>query len=128
MKLMHRGDGARRQPPGPNSPTVEVLFGGESDGPAVGFLRVSIPPGCGMPEHAHNGSDVVVAPTAGTVEISQGDERISVGVGDAVLIRKEEAVGLRNPGPEAAEVFVAAGPAAFVSGLLSWPEPAGAQK
>lgn len=36
-----------------NAPTVEVLFGGDDDGPFVGVVRVVVPAGAGMPEHDH---------------------------------------------------------------------------
>ncbi len=123
MELRRKGEGATRKPPAPNTPTVTVLFGGEEGGPDVGVVRVAIPAGAGMPEHDHGGSDVVLLPQVGGVEISDGSGTITVGVGDAALIRKDERVSLRNPGGEVAEVLVAAGPPAFLTSIRAWPEP-----
>lgn len=121
MELRRRGEGSRHRAPLPDAPTVEVLFGGEDGGPDVAVVRVEVPAGASMPPHAHNGSDVILVPTAGAVEITKGDETIRVGVGDTALIGRTEVVSLRNAGEETAEVVVAAGPPDFVSVLRSWP-------
>lgn len=126
MKVHTRGDGPKRRPPAPNSPTVEVLFGGEPGGPDVGAVRVEVPVGAGMPAHTHGGSDIVLVPIEGAVEISKGDELVKVAVGDAILILKDEAVSLRNPGDQPAHVIVAAGPATFIAGVRAWPDAADA--
>jgi quercetin dioxygenase-like cupin family protein len=106
----------------PNGPTVEVLFGGDVGGPDVGVVRVEVAPGGGMPEHDHGGSDVVVIPLEGSVEITKGGETVAAGVGDAVLVRKDERVALRNPADGPAHLVVAAAPVAFVASVLAWPE------
>lgn len=126
MDLVKNGEGLLRRPPVENGPTVTVLFGGEPEGPEVGVVKVNVPPGGGMPEHVHGGSDVVLMPVVGTVVIAKGsgEESVTVEVGDAALVRRDEAVSLRNPGTEAAEVVVAAGPANFVAGIRRWPAPA----
>ncbi len=121
MELRRRGEGSRHRPPVPDAPTVEVLFGGDEGGPDVAVVRVEIPAGSGMPPHSHGGSDVILVPIDGAVEITKDDETIHVGVGDSALIRRDEVVALRNPGSETAEVVVAAGPVDFVAGLRSWP-------
>ncbi|MFV0524108.1 MAG: cupin domain-containing protein [Acidimicrobiales bacterium] len=100
---------------------MEVLFGGENDSPDVGVVRVIVPAGAAMPEHDHAGSDVVLVPLVGSVEIDDADGTITVGAGDAALVRKDERVSLRNPGAAAAEVIVAAGPPAFVASMQAWP-------
>ena len=123
MELVKYGEGALRQPPVPNAPTVEVVFGGLEGGPDVGLVRVRIPAGSGMSAHRHSGSDVILTPIAGLVHISKGDESIEVHVGDSALIGKDEEVALTNPGSSAAEVIVAAGPASFVASIRRWPEP-----
>lgn len=127
MELRQHGDGLVRKPPVPGGPTVTVLFGGDPGGPDVGVVQVEVPPGAGMPEHRHGGSDVVLVPVAGTVTISKGAESITINAGDAALVRKDEAVSLVNRGPETARVIVAAGPADFVAGIRSWPEPGATQ-
>ncbi|NLG21389.1 MAG: cupin domain-containing protein [Actinomycetales bacterium] len=124
MQLCTAGDALLRQPPSPNSPTVAVFFGGtEMDSHDVGVVRVSVPPGGGMPPHRHSGSDVILVPTAGSVTITkEGGQRIEVSVGDAALIGRNEAVALDNPGADVAVIIVAAGPADFVAGIRNWPE------
>lgn len=122
MELCQHADGLRRSPR-PGGPVVTVLFGGDPEGPDVGVVRVEVPPGGGMAEHTHGGSDVVLVPVVGMVVISKGAESITVRTGDAALVRKEEAVSLANPGEEVAQVLVAAGPPSFVSGIRDWPEP-----
>ncbi len=124
MQLVKYGEGALRQPPVPNAPTVEVVLGGVEGGPDVGLVRVRIPVDAGMSAHRHSGSDVILTPIAGLVRISKGDESVEVNVGDSVLVRKDEEVALSNPGSSAAEVLVAAGPASFVASIRRWPEPA----
>ncbi|MEM9653596.1 MAG: cupin domain-containing protein [Actinomycetota bacterium] len=122
MKLRHRGDGALRQPPIPGRPTVEVLFGDNTDA-HVGLARVTVPPGGGMPEHDHGGSDIVLAPQVGRVEVTTADGEVTtVAAGDVALIGRDERVALTNPGSDDAELLVAAGPPDFLGTILRWPE------
>lgn len=123
MELIKQGDGLVRRPAAPNAPTVTVIAGGDEGGPDVGLVRVHVPAGAGMPAHRHNGSDVILTPTAGTVRITKGKDFIDVNVGDSALVRKDEAVSLTNPGSEDADIIVAAGPAHFIAGIRSWPAP-----
>lgn len=123
MELIKHGEGLVRRPPAPNAPTVTVIAGGQEGGPDVGVVRVHVPAGAGMPAHRHNGSDVVLTPTAGMVRISKGEECIDVQVGDSALVRKDEEVSLANPGSQDAEIIVAAGPANFIAGIRGWPGP-----
>lgn len=123
MKLVKQGDGLVRRPPVPNAPTVTVIVGGEEGGPDVGLVRVHVPAGAGMPAHRHNGSDVILTPTAGTVRITKGEDFIDVNVGDSALVGKNEEVSLTNPGSQDTEIIVAAGPAHFIAGIRSWPAP-----
>lgn len=124
MRLCQSGNGDVRKPPVPNGPTVEVLFGGTDGGPDVGVVRLVVPAGAEMAEHDHGGSDIVLLPQVGAVEISTAEETIAVGVGDAALVLKDERVALRNTGNGDAQVIVAAGPAAFVASIRNWPAPA----
>ena len=124
MELVKHNEGALRQPPVPNAPTVTVLLGGVEDGPDVGLVKVAVPPGYGMAAHTHGGSDVILTPIAGMVRIVKDSESVDVHVGESVLVGKDEKVALSNPGDTPAEVLVAAGPANFVSGIRGWPEPA----
>lgn len=124
MELRSRGEGARRQPPAPNTPIVTVLFGGEEGGPDVGLVAVEVPPGAVMPEHDHGGSDVILIGIEGEVAIRGGGATITVANGDTALVRKHERVSLRNVGPGTARLIVAAAPVNFVAGIRAWPEPA----
>lgn len=123
MELRNETDGMVRKPPVPNGPTVTVVFGGEEGGPDVGLVKVLVPAGAGMPAHRHNGSDVILTPVAGFVQITGGEQSIEVHVGDSALVRKDEKVSLTNPGHEDAHVVVVAGPANFVAGVRQWPAP-----
>lgn len=121
MELVRRDELTKRRPPVPNAPVVEVLFGGDEGGPDVGVVRVVVPVGAEMPEHDHGGSDVILLPQAGSVEISAAGETITVGPGDAALVRRDERVALRNRGDTEAHVLVAAGPPSFVASIRAWP-------
>lgn len=123
MELRTTDNTSRRRPPGENTPTATVVFGGEEGGPDVGLVRVRVPAGGGMPPHRHAGSDVIVTPVAGRVIISDGETSVDVEVGASALVLKDEEVSLTNPGDEAAEIIVSAGPADFVAGIRQWPEP-----
>lgn len=123
MELITAQEAEVRQPPAPDSPTITVYFGGDEGGPDVGLLRVSVPVGARMGEHVHAGSDVILIAVSGRAQIVKGDEIAEIGPGDAVLVRKEEGVGLANPGDEVAELVVAAGPANFVAAVRGMPAP-----
>lgn len=124
MELLKVEDAEVRQPPAPNSPTITVYFGGEEGGPDVGLLKVSVPVGARMGEHVHAGSDVILTGLTGRAQIVKGEQVAEIGPGDAVLVRKEEGVGLVNPGDEVAEVLVAVGPANFVAAVRGMPAAA----
>lgn len=122
MQLRREAEGPG--PPGADtlhSPVVTVHFGGEEDGPDLGLVRVQVPAGGAMPAHRHKGSDVILAPIAGRVRISKGEESIEMHAGDCALVRKEEEVSLSIPGSETAHVIVAADPANFVAGIREGP-------
>lgn len=121
MEVRTRGDGPRHQP-APGAPLVEVLFGGEPGGPDLGVIHIEVPVGASMPAHTHGGSDIVLLPLEGAVEITKDGDTVRVGVADAILIHKDEAVALRNAGDQPAQLIVAAAPPAFVAGVRSWPE------
>lgn len=123
MQLIKSGDGLVRQPPMPNSPSVTVIAGGETGGPDVGLVRVEMPAGCRMAPHAHGGSDIIVTPIVGSVQIGNGTETIDVNVGDSALVTREETVSLTNSADETAHLIVAAGPATFITRIRAWPDP-----
>lgn len=122
MEVVRSGEGLVRRPPAPNPPTINVIFGGEEGGPDVGLAYVTVPSGAVFPPHKHNGSDVIISPTLGTM-ILQGDsgQSVEVSAGDHVLIRKEEKVGLSNLTDEDAAFIVSAGPADFIAGIRNFP-------
>lgn len=122
MQLTKRGQGTLHSPPAPNAPVVEALFGGIEGGPDLGVAKVKVPAASGMPPHRHGGSDVVIIPLDGPVEITDGTETHRLEIGDAILITKDEEVGLANPGDTPVEVLVTAGPANFVTNIRSWPK------
>lgn len=105
----------------PDSPEVTILFG-EADSVDIGMATVRIPAGAGMPPHRHNGSDVILTPLSGAVQVTKGDQVIDVRPGDALLILKDESVALANPHDDPAELIVAAGPASFLSAIGKWPQ------
>ena len=124
MQLRTAAEAPVHRAPGAHSPTVSVYFGGDQDSEDIGLVRVSVPAGAGMTPHQHYGSDVILVPTAGQVIITrEGGQEIEVTVGDAALIGRDESVALTNPGPQEAQLVVAAGPTDFVTGIRSWPTP-----
>ncbi|MEO7079764.1 MAG: cupin domain-containing protein [Rhodococcus sp. (in: high G+C Gram-positive bacteria)] len=100
---------------------MRIIFGGEPDGLSIAMITVDVPAGTAMPQHRHSGSDIIVMPIIGTVNIAQGNEVVVVETGDAVLVTQREAVSLTNPGTEFARLVIAAGPADFVVGISGWP-------
>lgn len=120
MKLIS-GSQALARSPMPNGPVATVLLGGTGDSDDVGMIRVDVSPGAAMPPHRHHGSDVILTAVSGAVRISEGDDAVDVGNGDAVLVCKDELVGLSNPHDEPARLLVAAGPADFVDAVRRWP-------
>lgn len=120
MKHAQYRKGPLHRPPAPDAPTVEILFGAE-DGAELGVIRVEVPPGSGMPEHGHGGSDVIVMPTTGSIIMSQGDTSTVVEPGDAMLVPKDETVALRNPNDVSVQVLVAAAPTTFIANVATWP-------
>lgn len=122
MKLVKSSETVKRSPRPENAPTVSVYFGGEGDSPDLGFVHIRVPPGGGMQEHRHNGSDIVLLVVRNSVVIGKGEESATVEEGDAILILRDEAVTLANPNDTDSEVYVAAGPATFVSdGVMNFP-------
>ncbi len=121
MELRKLHDASVGAPAARNVPTVRIIFGGEPDGLSIAMITVDVPAGTAMPQHGHSGSDIIVMPIIGTVNIAQGNEVVVVETGDAVLVTQREAVSLTNPGTEFARLVIAAGPADFVVGISGWP-------
>lgn len=122
MEVVRKGEGLVRKPPAPNSPTINVIFGGEEGGPDVGLAYVAVPPGAAFPPHQHSGSDVIISPVLGSLVIRGSDDQsVEVDAGDHVLILKDEKVGLSNPTDEDAAFIVSAGPANFIGSIRKFP-------
>lgn len=121
MRLMNHQSAPVHSARFPDSPQVTVLFGGDDDGSDIGMVRVGVPAGAGMPAHRHSGSDVILTPITGAVRVTKDEQVVDLGVGQSLLILKDEAVALTNPHQEPAELTVAAGPAAFISTVRGWP-------
>lgn len=107
MQVIPSGNAPSNYTNFPDRPSVTVLFG-EEDGVDIGMVRVDVPAGSGMPEHRHNGSDVILTPISGAVRVIKDDVVIDVRTGDALLILKDETVELINPHREPAELTVIA--------------------
>lgn len=122
MKRTTAAEAAQHGSPAPNGPTVSVYFGHLEESQGIGLVRLSVEPGCGMAEHRHNGSDIILAPLTGHVVIREGEAPMELHPGDAGFVGKDEAVSLSNPGDRVAEVLVAAGPASFIANILRFPE------
>lgn len=122
MKRITAAEASQHKSPAPNGPTVSVYFGRPEDPQDVGLVKLSVQPGFGMAEHKHNGSDIILVPLTGHVVIRKGEESMELHPGDAGFVGKDEAVSLSNPGDQAAEVLVAAGPASFIANVLKFPE------
>jgi hypothetical protein len=80
-----------------------------------------------MPEHDHAGSDVVVMPEDGSIDLLQNGSTTSLGPGAIAVIGRKERVAVRNPASQPVTLLVVAGPTDFVAGLRRWPEPPAAR-
>lgn len=120
MELRKLNDTPHGRPLAADVPTVQILFGGEPDGLSLAMITVDLPAGTAMPEHRHSGSDIIVMPIVGTVNIAHGNEVLVVDTGDAVLVTEQEAVSVSNPSDHLARLVIAAGPADFVVGISGW--------
>src|SRR5664279_3507790 len=98
MRVLSTGTGAVRRAPFPHGPIAEVLVDEHAGAGQPAAAYVTVPPGGGMPDHAHGEPTALVVPLTGELLISgsgaahQG--KVTVGVvvlldqgGDAVLNR-----------------------------------------
>lgn len=121
MRVVAIGSGPTRQAPLPGGPTAEVLFDDEAAAGQLGVAHVQIPPGGGMPEHAHGDSVALLVPLTGEVVIAGGDQQERVAQGVVVLIDRGERVRLANETSESVSALAVFVPAGFVRALSSWP-------
>src|SRR5450759_3134201 len=70
MRVLSTGTGPVRRAPFPHGPTAEVLVDERAGAgqPAAGY--VTVPPGGGMPDHAHGEPTALVVPLTGELLIS----------------------------------------------------------
>lgn len=114
------GEGARRRPPVPHAPLVEVL---RREDP-VGVLHVTVPPGGAMPEHDHGPSTTMLVPLAGSVQlidVADGERRIDVSPGSVTTIPIGRRVRLENGGDADARLLVVLSPPDFAQQAAGWP-------
>ncbi len=86
MEPVRQGEGLVHGPPIPNGPTVTVVVGSEAGAPDVGPVRLPHSRRGEVPAHRHNGSDVILTPTAGMMSISNRADAIDVHVVDSALV------------------------------------------
>ena len=121
MRVVATGVGPARQAPIPNGPVAEVLVDEQAGAGQLGVAHVTIPPGGGMPEHAHGESTVLVVPLAGELLIATGEHHEKVTPGVVVLLDHGERVRLANETSEPLSLLAVFAPAGFVRALASWP-------
>lgn len=117
MRVIVMGDGPVRQAPLPNGPTAEVLVDEQAGAGQLAAVRVTIPPGGGMAEHAHGHSTALVVPLTGELTIASGDRQNALRPGAVVLIDRGERVRLANHTAEPVTLLAVFGPADFVRAL-----------
>ena len=123
MRVVATGIGPARQAPFPNGPLAEVLIDEHAGAGQLGVAHVTIPPGGGMPEHAHGESTVLIVPLAGELLIASGEHQEKVTPGVVVLLDHSERVRLANQTSEPVCLLAVFAPAGFVRALASWPTP-----
>lgn len=123
MQIVQTGQGMVHTAPVQGGPRVEVLIGeGGTEGENLGAARVTIPPGGGMPEHEHGGSETALAVQFGRITIHGGDRQETLETGAVALIGVGERVRLENPSSEEpASLLVFFAPPDFVRTFASWP-------
>lgn len=107
--------------PFPNGPVAAVLVDEQAGAGRLAAAHVTIPPGSGMPEHAHGESTALVVPLTGELLIVSGDHEQTVRSGVVVLLDQGERVRLANLTGEPVTVLAVFAPAGFISALSSWP-------
>ena len=80
----------------PAAPTVEALIGQTSGGGRLDITEIVIPPGVGMREHDHGGSEALLVPLDGVLAVTSGTQRRDISSGMVVLLMRGERVQLSN--------------------------------
>lgn len=121
MRVAAIGRGPARQAPHPHEPTAKVLIDDQAAAGQLGVAHVWVPPGGGVPEHAHGDSVALLAPLSGELLITCADRQENVASGVVVLLDRGERVRLTNETNETASALAVFAPAGSVRALSSWP-------
>jgi quercetin dioxygenase-like cupin family protein len=128
MKVFNLEYGAVHVAPVDNGPRVAIVID-ERVNPngRLAMVRVLIPPGGAMPEHAHGPSEAVVLVQHGRPIMSSGDQQVTLEPGTVVALAVGERVRVDNPGAEPAALLLIFTPPDFVRTLAAWPIEAAVQ-
>lgn len=91
-----RAEGALQRALTPAGPTVEALIDQTPDGGRLAVTEIVIPPGVGMREHDHGGSEALLVPLDGVLAVTSGTQRRDISSGMVVLLGRGERVQLSN--------------------------------
>lgn len=80
----------------PAGPTVDALIDQTPDGGRLAVTEIVIPPGVGMREHDHGGSEALLVPLDGVLAVTSGTQRRDISSGMVVLLKRGERVQLSN--------------------------------
>lgn len=120
MRIIQPGQGPVRAALIEDSPEVEILVGG--GGERLAAARVMVPPGGGMPEHAHGESEALVLCQGGRLRTRESGREEILETSKRALIRIGERVSLEDlSDSEAATILAFFALPGFVETLRSWP-------
>jgi 3-phenylpropionate/trans-cinnamate dioxygenase ferredoxin subunit len=91
-----RAEGTLQRDLTPAGPTVEALIDQTPDGGRLAVTEIVIPPGLGMREHDHGGSEALLVPLEGVLVVTSGTQRRDISSGMVVLLERGERVQLSN--------------------------------
>lgn len=121
MHIITMGTGPFRSAPFPDGPDVEILVDERAGAGRLGAAQITIPPGGGMPGHAHGASTTLLVPLTGEgLVVRREDHAEKVTRGSIVLLDRGERVGLENLSSEPVCLLAVFGPADFVRALERW--------
>ena len=80
------------------------------DGSPVSLVELDVPPGGGVPTHAHGAAAHVLYVLDGTFAFSSGDTRDTLGAGACVHVPRGAPHAYRNVGPERGHLLLIATP------------------
>ncbi len=91
-----RAEGALQRDLTPAAPTVEALIDQTPERGRLAVTEIVIPPGVGMREHDHGGSEALLVPLDGVLAVTSGTQRRDISSGMVVLLERGERVQLSN--------------------------------